>query len=109
MALFFRLILQRNAFFFDYLLLSRVFLHLTANNLIYLFDNMLLSQFFEDLAADYLCFLRKMGRIIYFCRQNEADVLPTSHRAALSRGLQGLPNPCLGREASLHIEAVPVL
>jgi hypothetical protein len=100
--------LQRNAFFFDYLLLSRIFLYLTANNLIFLLDNMLLSQFFEDLAADYLCFLRKMGRIAYFCRQNKADVFPTAHRAALSRGLQGLPNPYLGREASLHIEAMSV-
>lgn len=54
--------------------------------MIFLLDNILLSQFFKDLAADYLCFLRKMGRIVYFCRQNKADVLPTAHRTALSRG-----------------------
>ena len=107
MLLFFRSMLQRNENISDYLLLSRIFLDLTADNLQKMHDNMLLTLFFEDLAAGYRCFCEKMGRIAYFCRQNKADVLPTAHRAALSRGLQGLSNPCLGRETSLHTEALP--
>jgi len=51
--------LQRNEIIFDYLLLSRIFLDLTAHNLQKMIDNMLLSQFLGDLAADYRVSLNK--------------------------------------------------
>jgi hypothetical protein len=51
--------LQRNEIIFDYLLLSRIFLDLTADNLQKMIDNMLLSQFLGDLAAGYRVSLNK--------------------------------------------------
>ena len=43
----------------DYLLLSRFFLDLAADNLQKILDNMLLSRFLKDLTADYRFFLNK--------------------------------------------------
>ena len=43
----------------DYLLLSRIFLDLTADNLQKMLDNMLLSHFLKDLTADYRFSLNK--------------------------------------------------
>ena len=45
--------LQRNEIISDYLLVSRIFLHLTVSNLQKMLDNMLLSHFLKDLTADY--------------------------------------------------------